>query len=346
MESPEKVIVVGAGIMGLTSAMRLREAGHEVEVWSKDPPERTVSTLASFWEPFATAPDPQKRDRQWGKDTFDVLHRQVRKGVPGLAVFPGLTIFPEERNRPDWAEYVPSYRDLRTSDELRTVAVPHGVVIPSHAKSGYSVEYPTFDMPPYLKWLRANLEERGVRIFTGRKIDDFSEPLAQANIVVNCTGLGTRDLTIDRALTAMRGQLVKVTRPKEVDILFIDDEGPRGMTHVMLHENHVMLGGTAEYDFDENPDPEISRQILERCIAIVPALAKGQKIEDVVGLRPYRKTGIRLEPEDTGIVSSRDEDSNRILVHNYGHGGSGVTFSWGCANEVTKIVRSYLKNII
>ena len=50
-------------------------------------------------------------------------------------------------------------------------------------------------------------------------------------------------------------------------------------------------------------------------------------VEDLVGLRPGRME-VRLE---------REEKNGKYLIHNYGHGGSGVTLSWGCADEVVEL---------
>ena len=49
----------------------------------------------------------------------------------------------------------------------------------------------------------------------------------------------------------------------------------------------------------------------------------------IAGLRPYRDRTFRLEPETVG---------DKFVVHNYGHGGAGITLSWGCAQEVVDIV--------
>ncbi|MEO1524267.1 MAG: FAD-dependent oxidoreductase [Planctomycetota bacterium] len=48
-----------------------------------------------------------------------------------------------------------------------------------------------------------------------------------------------------------------------------------------------------------------------------------------VGLRPFRKTGYRFEVERVG---------EKRLIHNYGHGGAGVTLSYGCAMEVADAI--------
>jgi len=50
------------------------------------------------------------------------------------------------------------------------------------------------------------------------------------------------------------------------------------------------------------------------------------------GCRPWRKGTYRLEAEPHAV-------SGKTIIHNYGHGGAGVTMSWGCACEVVDIVR-------
>ena len=52
-------------------------------------------------------------------------------------------------------------------------------------------------------------------------------------------------------------------------------------------------------------------------------------IRTVSGLRPYRPSGFVVRSERIG---------NKTVVHNYGHGGAGVTISWGCADEVASLV--------
>jgi len=52
----------------------------------------------------------------------------------------------------------------------------------------------------------------------------------------------------------------------------------------------------------------------------------------IAGLRPYRDQTFRLEPENVG---------GKFVVHNYGHGGAGITLSWGCAEEVVDLVAAH-----
>jgi D-amino-acid oxidase len=334
----QKIIVVGAGIMGLTTGIQLLESGYkDVEIWGKERPGK-VSRVASFWEPFASEPDKEGRDSKWGKDTYDKLVGDTTKGTPGLAISPGLSLFTGERADPDWSKYVPSYRYINDQKKLAEASRQHGVVLPDNISSGYTVEYPTFDMPPYLEHLMTYFTSLGGKILEREVSPGLGEALDEADTIVNCTGLAARELVFDHDVKTMRGQLVKVTKPQSVNSVIIDDECPEGMRNIMPHANHIMLGGTAEDSAEETPDPQTSKAILDRCRRLVPALKEAKVTENLVGLRPYRRTGIRVEPEDTGLDRSMRPGTKKV-VHNYGHGGSGVTFSWGCANEVVRIIK-------
>lgn len=71
-----------------------------------------------------------------------------------------------------------------------------------------------------------------------------------------------------------------------------------------------------------------AERILQRCRRIQPRLAEAAVIETITGLRPDRPS-VRVEAEPIGRA---------LCIHNYGHGGDGVTLSWGCAREVVNLV--------
>ena len=73
---------------------------------------------------------------------------------------------------------------------------------------------------------------------------------------------------------------------------------------------------------------------MRDCAAVDTRLATARIIEHRVGFRPARPQ-VRLEAED---AVAADGSSARLLVHNYGHGGAGVTLSWGCARAVASLV--------
>ena len=67
---------------------------------------------------------------------------------------------------------------------------------------------------------------------------------------------------------------------------------------------------------------------MSKCQSLWPELDRSKVVGVSVGLRPSRKE-VRLEVENI---------TGRKVVHNYGHGGAGVTLSWGCADEVVRLL--------
>jgi D-amino-acid oxidase len=182
-------------------------------------------------------------------------------------------------------------------------------------------------MPRYLPFLLARLRELGGRILQ-REVRSLGEAWRESPVVVNCTGLGSRSLVGDDLLFPIRGEVLRVAPPPVAGFIF-DESEVRGIAYVISRATDCILGGTAE---DGNasvvPDPVKGEQILARCSRLLPSGARFQVLEHKVGLRPGRPT-VRLEEERVG---------ERRVIHNYGHGGAGVTLSWGCAEEVSKLV--------
>lgn len=98
--------------------------------------------------------------------------------------------------------------------------------------------------------------------------------------------------------------------------------------------------------------PEVTKKILADAEQYVPGISQARIVAEFTGLRPGR-TQIRLEEEEV-VVDVSDSNSNnnnsnkrtvRIpVIHNYGHGGSGVTLSWGCAKEVVERAAKHTNN--
>ena len=141
-------------------------------------------------------------------------------------------------------------------------------------------------------------------------------------LVVNCSGLGARRLADDPTSVPVRGQVV-VVEQVGLDEWWLAEDGP---TYVIPRTDDIVLGGTDdEGEWSRTPTPEVAAGILRRATELVPRLRGARVLRHRVGLRPTRPE-IRLE---------RVGD----VVHCYGHGGAGVTLSWGCADEVTRLVQ-------
>lgn len=310
-----RVRVVGAGVIGLTSALRLAEAGHQVEVVADRLPESTTSAVAAaLWYPYLAT--PTDRVIGWLATTYAALERLAADPRTGVRLRRGREFFREPVADPWWRSAVPEL------DRIAPAQLPAGY------RDGYRLTVPVVDMPLHLRWLVARLSEAGVGIRT-RLLTGLPAAFAEADAVVDCAGLGARELAGDRALTGVRGQVVVVAQFGLTDWL-LDQSDPARLTYVVPRGDTVVLGGTSEEgDEDLSIRPATTQAILARCAALVPEVAGAPVLGHRVGLRPGRPT-VRLETEFS---------ADGPIVHCYGHGGAGVTLSYGCAEEVVEQVR-------
>jgi D-amino-acid oxidase len=309
-------IVIGAGVIGLVTAWRLQAQGLAVEVWTRDEPEQTTSAVAAaIWYPFLA--EPRERVAAWSAFTFQRLRELAGDSDTGVHMQSVVEVF--DHDEPDlwWASDVPGLVRL-TNEEL-----------PVGYRAGVRVDVPVCEVPVHMPWLLRGLRQHGVR-FVQREVSSLEQPLAAANIVVNCTGLGARELCRDNELQAVRGQVLRI-KGSHMPHAWIDDtrDGP---CYVIPRADGLVVGGTAQMG-DERlaVDDGDSEAILERVTRAFPQLRGAQVLATRVGLRPYRST-VRLECEQ--------RSDGRRLIHNYGHGGSGYTLAWGCAEDVALLLTS------
>jgi D-amino-acid oxidase len=304
-----EVLVVGAGVVGLTAAIRLREAGLGAGVVAREMPATTTSAVAAaLWYPYRAF--PRERVEGWSARGFEVLRALADEPASGVRMRLGVERVAVDAPDPWWRAAVPGF--ARTAGGFRFAA-------------------PVADMSVHLPWLVRRLEALGGAVERGA-VASLDAALARARVVVNCAGLGARELAGDGTLLAVRGQILRVEAPA-VDEWFLDQADPEDLVYVVPRERDVVLGGTAQAGAEElRPDPATAAAIRARCEAAVPALRDARVVAGAVGLRPARPA-VRLEaePRDGGTV-----------VHCYGHGGAGVTLAWGCAEEVVGLVAGAL----
>lgn len=304
------VLVIGAGVSGLTTGVCLAEAGLTVRVLAQRPPQETTSAVAgASWGPYMVH---DARVLHWSSITREILEEIANTdSANGVRLVSGLEAAPYEMQPPVWAYDVPGFRPC-VPEEL-----PPGYV------TGWRYTIPLVDMPSYLAYLQRRLNAAGAAIEV-RTVESFADVAADARAIVNCAGLGARELVPDPAVVPVRGQLVVVDNPG-VDSFFQDSAEHGDLTYFLPHGAHVVLGGIAtEGSEDTEPDLAVAAEIVARCAAIEPLFRDAKVIEHRVGLRPTRPQ-VRVERADVDGVP---------VVHNYGHGGAGLTISWGCAREV------------
>ncbi|WP_026162689.1 FAD-dependent oxidoreductase [Kribbella catacumbae] len=303
-----RVIVVGAGVIGLSCAVRLAESGYEVGVFARDLPLETTSAVAAaIWYPFLSAGD---QVAGWARSSYEEFGK-LAASEPSVQLRHGKEYLLEPAKDPVWADALP---------DLRRVGSP-----PPGFRDGWSFTTPVVEMPLYLQYLVKRLEAAGGTLTRAA----LSSLPNTAEIVVNCAGLGARLTAHDPTITPVRGQVLTVQQFGLAEWL-IADRGPQDLCYVVPRSKDVVVGGTSQPDnWDLTVHEKTAGQILDRATELIPQLRKAKVLRHRVGLRPARPE-VRCESVRSG---------DRRVIHCYGHGGSGVTLSWGCADEVLELVR-------
>lgn len=290
-------------MIGLTVAVCLAERGHHVEVRTDREPAQTTSAVASAMIGPAIAP-PDSQVGSWERASVEQFTTLSGVDPTGVTIRRGRLV---DR---DAAGPAPP-GDLLACDE---VDLPAGFAV------GYWATLPLVDMVPYLDYLTTRLTAAGGHLQL-RGVASLGELADKVELMVNCAGMGAQQLAGDESLSPVFGQHVIVENPG-VEEFFVEAPFTPEWTAYWPYPNHVVIGGVARRGYDSiEPDLEISERMLQRCVAVEPRFSNVRVLGHQVGLRPTRPTP-RLEVEMIG--SSR-------CVHSYGHGGSGVTHSWGAA---------------
>lgn len=326
MSAVKKIQVVGAGVVGLTAAIRLHErfAGRAaVEIVAERVGAQSLSRIAaaSFY-PFAVSHPHVGAWLEYGRTRFQRMV-DVREPAPsGVIEREGFEIEPQPIAGRSPKEFLlPSRRSSRSRGE-RVERFRLFII----------------EMPIYLPYLEACVSAAGIPIRTRRvtSLDDLGD-----GIIVNCTGWAAGRLVHDPELKPTYGQLVRVDAP-DVEVFALDERNASAPTYVVPRSRDVVLG-SIDRPFDPEatgfepplPDPIVTHQILERGTTLDPKLERAKVLESYCGIRP-RRSSVRVEI-DRDLSNAR-----RVVVHDYGHGGGGVTLSWGCAEEVANRIEPLL----
>ena len=303
--------VVGAGVSGLTCAIRLLQQGHKVTIYAdKFSPDTVSDVAAAVWYPFLT--NPIKKTNKWGLETYHELTKMsLIHPESGIKIRKGREYLRKYSEPPGWSIGINGFRILEECELIGEYVF------------GWEFDSPVIQMNLYMLWLKSKLERLGCK-FIKKNLIELND--IEEKIVINCVGLGARQLCDDYNVRPIRGQVIYL---KQDPVIGRYDQQPETLTYTIPRNDVTVLGGTAQLDdWSLEIRDEDTEEILKRCASLWPELDRNKIVGMAVGLRPSRNE-VRLEIEKI---------SNKLVIHNYGHGGSGVTLSWGCANEVVKLL--------
>jgi D-amino-acid oxidase len=315
MPSPQAdVVIIGAGVSGLTTGILLAERDRRVLIrTSRRPIETTSAAAGALWDfGYASHPDIPR----WGRRTYDEWMTLLGPGS-GVCLVAGIGATRTSRTVPD---------DLPATARVTMCAA--GELPPGFA-AGWHCTLPVVDMPVYLGYLESRFLDAGGVIEMG-EVSSFKAAFEEADTVVNCAGLGAADLVDGEfAMEPVQGELVVVANPGVEEFFAEYTDRLADMIYLLPQGDKLVLGGTADPGRrDCRHDDEIAAHIINRCAQIHPEVVSAQVLSFRVGVRPNRGN-VRVE---------REFVDGLCLVHNYGHGGSGVTLSWGCAERVAELL--------
>ena len=309
----ERVAIVGAGVSGLTCGVVLAERGFHTAIFAKEIGQQTTSgAAAAIWFPYDA--QPAEKVIPWALETYKALIDLTGDPRSGVSMI-DLRQFSRtgEIQIPDWA--IP----------LGAAAVSTG--LRPVFKGGFSLRVPLTDTTIYLDYLATRFQKAGGEINANVRFEKLEEVDRDFDLVINCAGIGARELVRDTDLEPHRGQVVIVPRVEDLSCAIVCDDAP--LMYAIPRTNDCVFGGTNDLRSDLAADPATTNRIIAECSRVLN-IERPNVLAARVGLRPFRKSGVRLE---------RDRLSDdRTVIHNYGHGGSGFTLSWGCAREVASLV--------
>ena len=188
---------------------------------------------------------------------------------------------------------------------------------------------PLTDTTIYLDYLTARFHKAGGEIHAHVRFEKLEDVDKRFDLVINCAGIGARELMHDADLEPHRGQVAIVPKIESLSAAIVCDDAP--LMYAIPRANDCVFGGTNDLSENLAADPATTQRIVGECSRVLK-INKPPVVAERVGLRPFRRSGIRLE---------RDRlTDGRSVIHNYGHGGAGFTLSWDCAREVLQLASS------
>ncbi|TRY80505.1 hypothetical protein TCAL_10724 [Tigriopus californicus] len=333
MSANRRVLILGCGSAGLNTALILQQEIPELEVtlMAKDfPPHTTSDVAAGIFRPGSTFQAPTEELRhEWlafSWDYYTKLRINEDQSQTGIIEMPCYILTSNEKTMfqfPFLSQRASGFREC-SKQELNVFQPPGKWV------KGHYFRTMVIDNSRFLPWAMQRFTERGGKLIS-RQINSFEDRiLKEFDVVINCTGLGSKYLCPDRKMVPVRGQVVKVKAPWMKMAVYGDAE-----SYIIPGVDYVTLGGTRNFNnYSLDAEPMETETILKRACLMVPSLEKAEVVSERVGLRPHRhEVRLELETRSNGLK----------VVHNYGHCGYGVMASPGTSKHAVELVKESLR---
>lgn len=371
----EQIAVIGGGVSGVTTALMLQLLDFETEIYAEktadqisnknDHPEFASLYPSASVIPHSVYSDKLKELFQFSQSFFYELRKQT---FPGLTIHKHFEVFEFDPGRPDYCKWMLNFQSI---EDLESGAIPRRAnAQPSY---GWSFDCIFADWTMYFPALRELYQRNGGSI-TQQKLQTEDITNLPAEIVINCSGTGSPNLFDDPVddqllmrghllhksqaplITSADGEIISYNYTPEKSV-YADASGKACDVYCYPRQDGWVLGGSRQAcqlsakdwgeDKIKSPKKEIDgfsfpRPIIDLNNEILKT-TYGLSIDDSDDLSA--SIGYRyIRSRNNGLRLDHETINGQKIFHNYGHGGAGVTLSWGCALEIARKITSQNKS--
>lgn len=341
--------IIGGGVQALSTGILLQHLGYETKMLSQDfsyldgadtPTVSTDYAAASVYPVQIESDYSEDELIARAESTFEPFYRT--EGVP-VRKHTHHYLYEEPHDEPN-----PARMDVQDATE-------YDGPLPSRTgkavQGGYVCKEYFVEMPEYIPLLYEAYQALGgeteQRTVEPGEVDDLP-----GDTVFNCSGYGSRALFDDDSMRAIKGHILQVPYDGDEPLPFSYTYTPSEYSHYAYmypRKDTVLFGGSyLKGDIDdgewhgESPRKpmEIDGHTIPERLYTVTEDIMGRHVDITTenvsvkyGYRPYRADGMRVEAADG-------------VVHNYGHGGSGVSMSWWSALEAVEHVADVSADVL
>lgn len=362
------VCVLGAGITGLSTSALLLKMGYSVHIITRDDPRKSSAKpdFSSLYPAASVIPHCVHSDQlieifKSSKSYFEDLRAE---GFPGIDITEHYELFSIEKEPPEYAYEMDNFEVLdEFKDEFYPKHPEHNVI------NGWRFNTFLADWPVYFPALINSVLDK-VSGFEIRELTVSDLSTLPFDVIINCTEIGSIELFNDRSNRLIhRGHLLNIPGAPPIknrdgniisynftpgEDIYRSETGGLQDVYCYSRQNDIVLGGSRQRGYisdqgvwkgETNMEPvtrvnglEVPSQILDLHKDILKHTF-GYKLPPVTKMRS--KLGYRFTRDDkSGLRIECEEIENKLVIHNYGHGGAGVTLSWGCARKVVELLQS------
>lgn len=366
-----KIIVIGSGVSGITTALTLHLLGYDTEIYT-DKVSHEVTDKIQHPEFGSLYPSASVIPHSVYSDKLEELFRisqsafyELRKlTFPGITIHRHYEVFENEITPQDYCNWMPNFQPI---SELDADEIPRRKE--SRNLHGWAFDCIFADWPVYFSALQKTYRQQGGTI-KRQKLEPKDIAELPAEVIINCSGMGSCLLFDDpsKEQLVLQGHLLHksgaplITNANNEIVsynympgtsVYADAEGKACDVYCYPRNDGWILGGsrqpgqlangrwscksgdsaTCELEGISFPQQilDLNNEILNATFGL--SVEASEDLTPAVGYRYIRsrKNGLRLDQE---MIQEKK------IYHNYGHGGAGVTLSWGCAFHIAKKITS------